>query len=70
MSKPYALKPVLDKKRNKRRLDLPPAFSPSGKRERHLFERHPDALAEANRIKQTFRGLWPIGANVAGEQAD
>ena len=55
MSKPYLLKPVLDKKRNKWRLDLPPAVSPSGKRERHLFEHHWQALAEANRIKQTFR---------------
>jgi integrase len=55
MSKPYALKPVLDKKRNKWRLDLPPQVSHSGKRERHLYERHSQALAEANRIKETFR---------------
>jgi site-specific recombinase XerC len=55
MSKPYRLQPVLDKKRQKWRLDLPPAVSPSGKRERHLFEKHYEALAEANRIKQTFR---------------
>ena len=55
MSKPYRLQPVLDKKRNKWRLDLPPVVSPSGKRERHLYERHSEALAEANRIKQTFR---------------
>ena len=52
MSKPYRLQPVLDKKRRKWRLDLPPQVSPSGKRERHLFTRHSEALAEANRIRE------------------
>ena len=55
MSKPYALKPVRDEKRNKWRLDLPPQVSPSGRHERHLFAKHHEALAEADRIKQTFR---------------
>jgi site-specific recombinase XerC len=55
MAKPYALKPVLDHKRQKWRLDLPPQVSPSGRRERHLFKSHHEALAEANRIKGIFR---------------
>lgn len=54
MSKPYLLKPTFDAKHNKWRLNLPAAISPSGKRERHLFEKHSEALAEANRLRQTF----------------
>ena len=54
MSKPYLLKPTFDRKHNKWRLSLPPAISPSGRRERHLCEKHHEALAEANKIPQTF----------------
>jgi hypothetical protein len=54
MAKPYLLKPTFDKKHNKWRLNLPAAISPSGKRERHLFEKHHEALAEANKIRTTF----------------
>jgi integrase len=54
MAKPYLLKPTFHKKHNKWRLNLPAAISPSGKRERHLFEKHSEALAEANKIRTTF----------------
>ena len=54
MSKPYLLKPTFDHKHNKWRLNLPAQISPSGKRERHLFEKHHEALAEANKIRTTF----------------
>jgi hypothetical protein len=35
-------------------LNLPPQISPSGRRERHLFAKHHEALAEANKIRQTL----------------
>ena len=35
-------------------LELPAQISPSGKRERHLFEEHSEALTEANKVRQTF----------------
>ena len=54
MAKPYLLKPTLAKKHNKWRLNLPAQISPGGKRERHLFEKHSEALAEANKIRTTF----------------
>ena len=54
VSKPYQLKPTFDRQHNKWRLNLPAVISPSGKRERHLFERHSEALAEANRIRKTL----------------
>jgi integrase len=54
MSKPYLLKPTFSKKHNKWRLNLPAAISPSGKRERHLYEKHHEALAEANKIRKIF----------------
>ena len=54
MAKPFLLKPTFDRKHNKWRLNLPAVISPSGKRERHLFEKHHEALAEANRLRQTL----------------
>jgi integrase len=54
MSKPYRLQPHFDKKRNRWHLNLPAKISPSGRRERHYFEKHSDALAEANKIRQVF----------------
>jgi hypothetical protein len=60
MSKPYRLQPVLDKKRQKWRLDLPPQVSPSGKRERHLFTRHSEALGSKSNSADRSR-LWSIG---------
>jgi hypothetical protein len=54
MAKPYQLKPTFDRKHNKWRLNLPAVISSSGKRERHLFEKHHEALAEANRLRKTF----------------
>ncbi|MGB8463364.1 MAG: hypothetical protein WCE49_00320 [Terrimicrobiaceae bacterium] len=54
MAKPYLLKPTFDRKHNKWRLNLPAVISPSGKRERHLFEKHHEALAEADRLRKTF----------------
>jgi hypothetical protein len=54
MPKRYQLRPTFDRKHNKWRLNLPPQISPSGKRERHLFEKHHEALAEANKLKQVF----------------
>ena len=51
MSKPYLMKPTFDHQHNKWRLNLPAKISPSGKRERHFFEKHSEALAEANKIK-------------------
>jgi hypothetical protein len=55
LAKPDLLKPTFDAKHNKWRLNLPAQISPSGKRERHLFEKHSEALAEANRLRQTFQ---------------
>jgi site-specific recombinase XerC len=54
LSKPYLLKPTFDHKHGKWRLNLPAVISPSGKRERHLFKKHHEALAEANRLRKTF----------------
>ena len=55
MARLYLLKPTFDKKHNKWRLNLPAEISPSGKRERHLFKEHSEALAEANKIKKVRR---------------
>ena len=63
MSRPYQLKPTFDVKHNNWRLNLPAIISPSGKRERHLFEKHPEALGEANRLRQTFHDF---GRSFAG----
>jgi site-specific recombinase XerC len=54
MSKPYQLIPRPTKD-NKWRLNIPPAISPSGKRERHFFKHHHEALAEANKIRMVLR---------------
>ncbi len=55
MAKPYLLKPTFDRKHNKWRLNLPAQISPSGRRERHLFAKHHEALAEANKLRTTFQ---------------
>jgi len=54
MSKPYKLQPHFDKKRNRWHLNLPAKISPSGRRERHYFQHHHEALAEANKLRQVF----------------
>ena len=41
-------------------LELPAQISPSGKRERHLFKEHSEALAEANKVRQTFHDFGRI----------
>ena len=55
MAKRYLLQPKFDPKHNAWRLNLPAAISPSGKRERHLFKRHSEALAEAEKIRKIRR---------------
>jgi hypothetical protein len=54
MAKPYRLTPTFDHEHNRWRLNLPPQISPSGRRERRYFEKHHQALAEANKIRQVF----------------